>query len=378
MLASRVLSRHGLFRPALRTAPKATLTSHNTTSTRYSSTSGSIQLTLTNNSQSSLRKVTSSPLYHPSPAIRWQSNTSNGSQKPPSPSQKGPIDPNSQAHSRQDRPPDSEPPSSQTIDVDSQSPGAPGKIKLPDLRQGIPSTFAEEYLKNKPGKESTETSHELDITDQEAGADHTRPGGGGRGEIPKSAYETSIDKRRAAVARYFYIAWALLMVGGGVYYGRNWDTEEEERAHPDVPSGWGPSLMYNRIKTRVNEYLGYYTEPTFPKLLPTVKDQNIPPYTLVISLDDMLVHSEWSREHGWRTAKRPGVDFFLLYLSQYYELCLFTSVQFAMADPIVKKLDPYHIIMWPLFREATRYENGDYVKACNERISCQKDETNSD
>jgi import inner membrane translocase subunit TIM50 len=289
--------------------------------------------------------------------LRWQSSDSRGPQPPKTPTDPSTDSPQPQKTSANDAD-TSDTPSQQEIPASTDTP-------LPDLRHGIPSTFAAEYLKKEPGNDSAENRHDLDITDQEAEAEGTKNSRrGDRGEIPRSAYETSIDKRRAAVARYFYILWAVSMVGGAVYYGRNWDTEEEEKAHPDVPSGWGPMLMYNRIMTRVNEYLGYYTEPTFPKLLPIVKDQNIPPYTLVISLEDMLVHSEWSREHGWRTAKRPGVDFFLLYLSQYYELCLFTTVQSAMGDPIVRKLDPYHVIMWPLFREATRYDNGDFVKVC--------------
>ena len=69
-----------------------------------------------------------------------------------------------------------------------------------------------------------------------------------------------------------------------------------------------------------------------------------------------------SREHGWRLAKRPGVDYFLRYLQQYYELVIFTSLPSYIADPMIKKLDPYHIVLWPLFREATRYQNGEYVK----------------
>ena len=84
--------------------------------------------------------------------------------------------------------------------------------------------------------------------------------------------------------------------------------------------------------------------------------------TLVLSLEDLLVHSEWSTKHGWRTAKRPGVDYFLRYLSQYYELVIFTTVRSTDADPIIRKLDPFRIVMWPLYREATRYENGEYVK----------------
>jgi import inner membrane translocase subunit TIM50 len=82
----------------------------------------------------------------------------------------------------------------------------------------------------------------------------------------------------------------------------------------------------------------------------------------VLSLEDLLVHSEWTREHGWRTAKRPGVDYFLRYLSQYYELVIFTSLPSTSADPVIRKLDPFRVVMWPLFREATRYENGEYIK----------------
>lgn len=106
----------------------------------------------------------------------------------------------------------------------------------------------------------------------------------------------------------------------------------------------------------------YYTEPTSRKLLPDMPKQQQFPYTLVLSLEDLLIHSEWSREHGWRTAKRPGLDYFLRYLSQYYELVVFTSVPSTMGDPVIRKLDPFRIIMWPLFREATKYENGKYIK----------------
>jgi import inner membrane translocase subunit TIM50 len=165
------------------------------------------------------------------------------------------------------------------------------------------------------------------------------------------------------MAKWFYIAFGLLVTTGSAYYGRNWDTEEEERAHPDAPSGWDFKLFWERIKARANDQMGYYTEPTFPKLLPDMDPQ--PPYTLVLSLEDMLIHSEWSREHGWRTAKRPGMDYFLGYLSQYYELVLFTTMPLAYADQIVKKLDPYHFMLFSLFREGTRYEDGQYVKVSN-------------
>lgn len=233
---------------------------------------------------------------------------------------------------------------------------------LPDLRYGIPSTYEAEYMTTDQASNKSSTQNGLDITDAGAETERPRSSGGAGGEIPKAAYESSIDKRRNKMAKYFFLSAVLLSLGGTAWLGRDWQSEAEAARFPEAPSGWGLQLTYNRIRARLGDQMGYYTEPTFPKLLPNVEGQMMPPYTLVFSLEDFLVHSEWTRENGWRTAKRPGMDFFLLYLSQYFELCLFTSVSMGIADPIVRKLDPYHLIMWPLFREATRYEGGEYVK----------------
>ncbi|KAF1954943.1 HAD-like protein [Byssothecium circinans] len=238
------------------------------------------------------------------------------------------------------------------------TPAEPQK-PLPDLRQGIPSTFAAEFAKAQA--EADKGTHDPNnITDDPAKEPSSASAGREGGELPKSAYETSTDRRRNRVANWSYLLSALFGVTGAVYMGRNWDTEEEEKAHPDVPQGWTPSLMYKRAYARLNNQMGYYTEPTFPKLLPDMDPA--PPLTLVLSLEDLLVHSEWTTKSGWRTAKRPGVDYFLRYLSQYYELVIFTSVKSMDADPIIRKLDPFQMVMWPLFREATRYEKGEYVK----------------
>ncbi|KAJ5551573.1 NLI interacting factor [Penicillium sp. DV-2018c] len=226
---------------------------------------------------------------------------------------------------------------------------------LPDLTQGIPSTLAAELegrMKKGP----------LNLTEDPTQSEEYSDEGRGGGDIPKGGYETSHDRRKARVANIMYAAMLLAGVSGMAYLGRNWETEEEEQAHPETPSGWSPGLWYSRMKARMDDLTSYYKEPAFPKLLPDEDPQMRQPYTLVLSLEDLLVHSEWSREHGWRVAKRPGVDYFLRYLNQYYELVLFTSVPSMMADQVLRKLDPYRIIRWPLFREATRYKDGEYIK----------------
>lgn len=226
---------------------------------------------------------------------------------------------------------------------------------LPDLTQGIPSTLEWETMgSTKP--------HTTPLNLTEAEEPGQSGGRRGKGELPASAYVSSSEKRRLRLANYLYAMFAGLSVTGVIYLGRNWETEEEEKAHPDAPSGWAMGLMWNRAKARLGDQLSYYHEPAFQKLLPDLDPMFERPYTLVISLEDLLIHSEWTREHGWRMAKRPGVDYFLRYLSQYYELVLWTSQPWGVAEPVLRKLDPYHIVTWPLFREATKYEDGQYVK----------------
>ncbi|MCJ1309361.1 mitochondrial inner membrane protein required for protein import [Agyrium rufum] len=229
---------------------------------------------------------------------------------------------------------------------------AASQINIHDLTKGIPSTLDQELA-----DASAKTGRlELESSSPASG------GGRGKGQLPASAYITSADRRRNRLMNYMFAAIALGLLTGPLYLGRNWESEEEALKHPEAPSGWGVMLFINRVKARLGSTLDYYNEPTFPKLLPDPDPAWERPYTLVLSLEDLLVHGSWSREHGWRVAKRPGVDYFLRYLSQYYELVLFTSVPSMVADPVVRKLDPFRIIMWPLFREATLYKNGEYVK----------------
>ena len=230
---------------------------------------------------------------------------------------------------------------------------------LPDLTQGIPSTLDAE-LREAQSKQRADSAS-LNITEDPA---EPKPAGGGRGEggLPKSAYISSNEQKKNNIFKYTYISLAVGSVAYFLYLGRNWESEEEAHKHQDAPSGWGLRLFWERVKARLGSTLDYYNEPAFKTLLPK-HDPNIqPPMCLVLSLEDLLIHQEWTRERGWRIAKRPGVDYFLRYLSQYYELVLFTTQPSSMADQVIRKLDPYRIIQWPLFREATLYKDGGYIK----------------
>lgn len=235
---------------------------------------------------------------------------------------------------------------------------------LPDLTQGIPSTLLAEL----EGRARPSRRGGLNLTDDPERAEYETyegagsGGGGGGRDIPKDGYVSSVDRRRNRMANIAYVCFFVAGAAFAAHLGRNWDSAEEEEKHPEAPSGWGPTLFWNRISARLSDITSYYKDPAFEKLLPEEDPAFRQPYTLVLSLEDLLIHSEWTREHGWRVAKRPGVDYFLKYLNQYYELVLFTSVPVMMADQVIRKLDPFRIIRWPLFREATKYEDGEYVK----------------
>ncbi|KAI5807130.1 HAD-like domain-containing protein [Geopyxis carbonaria] len=187
-------------------------------------------------------------------------------------------------------------------------------------------------------------------------------GGAGSGgkEPPKSAYISSTDRRRTARARYSGYAALLALLAGTLYLGRALEPEERE-AHPDITDDW--SDYFARVNARRRDLMAFYNEPPFDKLLPDMIPEYGRPYTLVIALEDLMVHSSWDREHGWRIAKRPGLDYFLAYLFQYYEIVVFTNQPDSMAAPIIQKVDhsPGYI-MYPLFRAHTRYVDGKYIK----------------
>ncbi|KAH7122144.1 HAD-like domain-containing protein [Dactylonectria estremocensis] len=220
--------------------------------------------------------------------------------------------------------------------------------KLPDLTQGIPSTLDYELKGKDPKTQSA--LQEIEETESS-----------GRDKRDRPEYVSTSDRNRRWWTHFMLVASGAGATAGFLWMGRDWDEVEAER-YVNVSNTPGPIGWWTRAKTRMTDSVSYYQEPSFEKLLPDPDPSFERPYTLCLSLDDLLVHSEWTRDHGWRVAKRPGVDYFIRYLSQYYELVLFTTVPFGTAEPLVRKLDPFRFIMWPLYREATKFQDGEIVK----------------
>ncbi|GAA5979404.1 hypothetical protein JCM10908_002911 [Rhodotorula pacifica] len=193
------------------------------------------------------------------------------------------------------------------------------------------------------------------------------------GAKARGAGKSSIEKKRANLAR----AAGAITVAGLLWatydLGKDWQDEEEAKkmyARSDdkqaieeaAQGGW--MGWWGRLKLRAADHLDYLNKPAWDPLLPApLPEPHYRPYTLVIDLEDMLTHDTWDLEHGWRTAKRPGADYFLAYMSQFYEIVLFTTLPSYLAIPVIEKLDPYGAyIPWKLFKEATRYKNGMNIK----------------
>lgn len=173
---------------------------------------------------------------------------------------------------------------------------------------------------------------------------------------------SSIERKRRFLGRLSLGVLAVALGVQVVYLGRDWETDElkgRKQTAEEAPSG-----RWERTKARFWELFDYFNKPQWPELLPPpLPAPHQKPYTLLLSMDDLIITSTWDRQQGWRTAKRPGVDYFLAYLSQFYEIVIFTTQHHYTAMPIIEKLDPYNFfITYKLFREATRSVDGKIVK----------------
>eukprot|EP01055_Gregarina_sp_Pseudo9_P002818 Gregarina_sp_Pseudo_9__2817@NODE_304_length_3212_cov_18_570123_g285_i0_p2_GENE_NODE_304_length_3212_cov_18_570123_g285_i0NODE_304_length_3212_cov_18_570123_g285_i0_p2_ORF_typecomplete_len352_score32_25NIF/PF03031_18/1_5e49_NODE_304_length_3212_cov_18_570123_g285_i05501605 len=99
--------------------------------------------------------------------------------------------------------------------------------------------------------------------------------------------------------------------------------------------------------------------------------------TLVLDLDETLVHSSFqpvalaafvipveieSLIYEIYVAKRPGVDEFLNFCAELYEVVIFTASVGKYAGPLLDKIDPEGRCPWRLYRDACLLWQGNYIK----------------
>lgn len=192
------------------------------------------------------------------------------------------------------------------------------------------------------------------------------------GESKKDGTTTGARRRGASQEgkvrlRKTKYAAGLLAIGFTVFairdLGREWETIAEYEKYADDPAN---DTFLTRARLRLaNMYVAVFKAPQWEKLLPDpLPFPYSRPYTLVIDLDDLLIHSKWSRETAWRISKRPGLNYFLGYLTPWYEIVVYTTQPFYVVAPILEQLDPdRRYFTYQLFRESCRtLDNGQIAK----------------
>ena len=137
-------------------------------------------------------------------------------------------------------------------------------------------------------------------------------------------------------------------------------TVKDTPIEPAIDAAFDKLLEFRRW---ADEQAHNYLDPVSDKLLPDhPPETSYVPHTLVLDLDDTLILSDWRRERGWRVFKRPGAADFLKHMAQFYEVVVFSEQLSTYVDPIVERLDPQHFLAGRLYREATQYKNGEYLR----------------
>ncbi|XP_055823859.1 mitochondrial import inner membrane translocase subunit TIM50-like [Solanum dulcamara] len=120
--------------------------------------------------------------------------------------------------------------------------------------------------------------------------------------------------------------------------------------------------LYLDLRRLTEEQVRDYSEPSSDKLLPDLHPLEQHVFTIVLDLSETLVYSDWKRERGWRTFKRPGVEDFLEYLAQFFEIVVYSDQQNMYVDPIIDRLDSKQCIRYRLSRGATKYVGGKHYR----------------
>ncbi|PSK39288.1 hypothetical protein C7M61_001895 [Candidozyma pseudohaemuli] len=226
-------------------------------------------------------------------------------------------------------------------------------LKLNEKKEEKPKSILDDDMLAKAGFEDEQSASEKKESSDKSARRKRRT-------------KTSKDLQREKWSNIFYGATLVGGVGYLGYMARDWDSAEEQKdlEGGEIDNGYTPGLMYERLSRRMSKAFSFFSEPVFENLLPPPPpEQYRRPLTLVLALDDLLIHSSWDTKHGWRTAKRPGLDYFLGYLSQYYEIVVFSTNYQMTSERTVVKIDPLRAyIQYPLFREACRYKDGKVIK----------------
>ncbi|CAD8069474.1 unnamed protein product [Paramecium primaurelia] len=115
----------------------------------------------------------------------------------------------------------------------------------------------------------------------------------------------------------------------------------------------------NNLKSTINNKSLNVLEKKKQPILPSKQTKN---YTLVLDLDETLVHYQEFPNGGGQFLVRPYTEEFLEKLSKYYEIIIFTAAQPDYANFIIDIIDKQQIVKARLYREHTFLKDNVYIK----------------
>ena len=127
-----------------------------------------------------------------------------------------------------------------------------------------------------------------------------------------------------------------------------------------------------------NTFNRIYSTNSTHYMLPPQQGPDVGKKTLVLDLDETLVHSSFEFlpdadlilpvevagiSQDVYVRKRPGLDEFLRFVGEHYEVGVFTASVIKYADAVLDRIDPLKVVRWRLFRESCcQTSEGFYVK----------------
>ena len=86
-------------------------------------------------------------------------------------------------------------------------------------------------------------------------------------------------------------------------------------------------------------------------------DTNKYKYTLVLDLDETLVHYIEEKDRHY-VQVRPFAEYFISEMGKYFELVIFTSAEEEYANIVLEEIDKYKVITHKLYRRHVEYNDG--------------------
>ncbi|XP_062179329.1 mitochondrial import inner membrane translocase subunit TIM50-like [Phragmites australis] len=211
----------------------------------------------------------------------------------------------------------------------------------------------------------------------------------GAGEQGSSAPPPPAARGRWGLLKFGALAAVAGAIGGAGYFSYAYSLEEVEQKTREFWKNPAPTVaedasgfekfkamaystamkvpvaaieLYLDIRSTIGDHVRGFTEPTSDKLLPALYPQDLHIFTLVLDLNETLVYSDWQRERGWRTFKRPGVDAFLEHMGKFYEVVVYSDQTPMYVDPVIDRLNSSGVIIHRLSRPATKYLDGKHYR----------------